>query len=407
MTDPVTCQASPRPSGNVDLVRYRDIRRATEILIAPLSAEDCQIQSMPDASPAKWHLAHTTWFFETFLLSPFMPGYEPFDPAFGFLFNSYYVTVGEPFSRPRRGLLTRPSLATVMAYREAVDAAMADFLALPATADTAPLLELGLQHEQQHQELILMDIQHAFSVNPLEPAYDDRQGRPRLPSPPPPSGPAEWLAIPGGLHEIGHSGDGFAFDNEKPRHRVWLEPFEICQSLVTAGDFVMFIEDGGYRRPELWLSDGWTMVETEGWQAPLYWNRTDGGWSRFSLSGRGDISAAEPLLHVSYYEADAFARWAGRRLPTEAEWETAAATGQLHQAADTCWQWTSSAYSPYPGFTPESGAIGEYNGKFMVNQMTLRGGSRATPEGHARVTYRNFFSPASRWAFCGIRLARS
>ena len=380
--------------------RYRTVRAATEALTAPLSAEDCQVQSMPDASPAKWHLAHSSWFFETFLLAPLLPGYRCFDPAYALLFNSYYVGVGARFPRPQRGLLTRPSLEEVHGYRRHVDAAMRQLIARVPATSWRDLVELGLNHEQQHQELILMDIQHALSLNPLQPAY-----RPAQPSNGGDAQPMEWLSMPGGLYEIGHDGQGFAFDNEAPRHRVWLEPFEIADRLVTAGDYLRFIDDGGYRRPELWLSDGWAMVEAEGWTAPLYWQERDGAWTGFSLEGRQPLDPAAPLLHISYYEADAFARWSGCRLPTEAEWEAAAVQSPLREIDDRGWQWTASPYVAYPGFAAAEGAVGEYNGKFMVNQLVLRGGSLATPAGHARPSYRNFFPPSARWAFSGIRLA--
>ncbi|MCX7283786.1 MAG: ergothioneine biosynthesis protein EgtB [Novosphingobium sp.] len=380
--------------------RYCDVRDQTMALAQPLSPEDCQIQSMPDASPVKWHLAHTTWFFETFLLQPLLPDYDAFHPAFSVLFNSYYVGVGQRHPRAERGLLTRPSLDEVIAYRHHVDGAMQRLMARVAPSAWADLVELGCQHEQQHQELILMDIQHALSCNPLQPAYASARVRHE-------ARPARWIDVPGGLYEIGHEGPGFHFDNEAPRHRVWLEPFRIAEHLVTAGDYATFIEDGGYDRPELWLSEGWDAAAREGWRAPLYWAKDNGTWTRFSLAGRSEVDAAEPVLHVSYYEADAFARWAQARLPTEAEWEISASHASLSQVDDQAWQWTGSAYLPYPGYVAPPGAVGEYNGKFMINQMVLRGGSMATPAGHARPSYRNFFPASARWPFSGIRLARS
>lgn len=380
--------------------QYRTVRAATAALAAPLSAEDCQVQSMPDASPVKWHLAHSSWFFETFLLVPLWPDYATFDPAFTTLFNSYYVGVGERFARPQRGMLTRPSLDEVLAYRGHVDAAMERLMGEIAPADWLDLVELGLNHEQQHQELILMDLQHALSLNPSQPAYREGGAGPATVA------PMQWIEIDEGLYRIGHGGNGFAFDNEGPRHRVWLDRFALADRLVTAGEYSEFIADGGYRRPDLWLSDGWAMVEAEGWEAPLYWHEDAGEWSSFSLEGRRPIDPAAPLLHVSYYEADAFARWAGCRLPTEAEWEVAASQGLLAQIDDQAWQWTASAYLGYPGFIPAPGTVGEYNGKFMVGQHVLRGGSLATPPGHSRITYRNFFPPHARWTFSGVRLAR-
>jgi ergothioneine biosynthesis protein EgtB len=380
--------------------RFLDVRAATEALVAPLSPEDCQVQSMPDVSPAKWHLAHTSWFFETFLLQPYLPAYRSPDPAYSVLFNSYYVGVGERHTRAERGLISRPSLDKIRAYRAHVDAAMVQLMSDIAPDTWRDRLELGLHHEQQHQELILMDIQHIFSCNPLEPVYRASSSAPPRPV------ATDWIAVPGGLYEIGHDGTGFAFDNELPRHRIWLEPFEIADSLVTAAEYLRFIEDGGYARPELWLSDGWAAVESQGWKAPLYWSERPDGWSRFSLSGRRPLCAAEPVSHINFYEADAFARWAGCRLPREGEWEIAAGNPALRECFDCGWQWTASPYVAYPGYAPASGAIGEYNGKFMVNQMVLRGGSSATPDGHSRPTYRNFYPPLARWAFTGIRLAR-
>ncbi len=382
--------------------RFVSVRQATMNLAAGLSGEDCALQSMPDASPVKWHLAHTTWFFETFVLEQAVPRYRHFHPQFRVLFNSYYVGVGERHPRPERGLLSRPTLEDVLRYRVHVDAHMA---ALLEDDEAQPqklreLIELGLHHEQQHQELILMDILHAFSRNPGDPAYDKAWTGAAS------RADAAWLEVPSGLYMIGHEDDGFAFDNESARHRVWLDPFEISDRLVTAGEYRAFIEDGGYVRPNLWLSDGWAIVEAEGWQAPLYWRAEAQGWNTFSLAGRQPIDDAAPVTNVSYYEAEAYARWAGARLPSEAEWEVAATQLPLSQIADSAWQWTASAYLPYPGFRRAEGAVGEYNGKFMINQMVLRGGASITPAGHARRTYRNFFPPSTRWAFSGIRLAR-
>ncbi|MGE5269973.1 MAG: ergothioneine biosynthesis protein EgtB [Thiohalocapsa sp.] len=417
--------------------RFESVRRDSETLAANLTAEDQAIQSMPDVSPTKWHLAHTSWFFETFILQPHDPGYRPFDAAFAYLFNSYYEAVGPRHPRPERGLLSRPTVDAVAAYRDHVTAAV---LALIETAETATwreiatLLELGLNHEQQHQELILMDIKHVFSVNPLLPAYK----APRL-YPVAAAAPARALVeFAGGLCEIGHDGQGFAFDNEGPRHKVWLEPFRLATHPVTCGEYLEFIADGGYRRAELWLSDGWATVQQQGWQAPLYWRcepasaKAGGEWRLFTLSGEKRMDPAEPVCHVSFYEADAFARWAGKRLPTEAEWEMAAAqsagglplagnladsghyhpcpdvdpdVGELRQLVGDVWEWTASPYVAYPRFRPVAGAIGEYNGKFMSGQMVLRGGAAVTPADHVRVSYRNFFPPSARWAFSGLRLA--
>jgi len=382
-------QPRPRP-----LPAYPEIRAATLALAAPLSAEDCAVQSMPDASPVKWHLAHTSWFFETTLLAR-RSGYKAFDPAFAYLFNSYYESAGPRHPRPRRGLLTRPSLNRVLAYRDHVDAAMEKLLAGAGEEELA-LIELGLNHEQQHQELILTDIKHAFFCNPLLPAYGETQAAPH------PAAALAWREHPGGAVAIGHDGDGFAFDNETPRHQVLLRPFRIASRPVSNGEFAAFIADGGYRRPEFWHSDGWALVQAEGWEAPLYWLSDDDGSRRiFTLNGLAAPDAQAPVAHVSFFEAAAYAAWAGKRLPTEFEWEATA--GQFDHGE--VWEWTRSAYDPYPGFKPFAGMAAEYNGKFMVGQMVLRGGSRATPPGHARPSYRNFFPPAARWQFSGIRLA--
>jgi ergothioneine biosynthesis protein EgtB len=392
-------------------VRARSLK-----LTRGLSAEDQALQSMPDASPIKWHLAHTTWFFETFFLRD-RRGYKLFDERFGYLFNSYYNAEGARHARPERGLLSRPSLDDVHAYRAHVDAAL-----LAAFDDLdRELIALGLAHEEQHQELMLMDIKHLFSRNIIAPAYQPRSKR----EPRAEAAPVDWLSFDGGLTEIGHNDDGFAFDNEGPRHRVFIEPFQLADRLVAAGEYLAFIEDGGYTRPALWLSDGWDRVQAENWEAPLYWSKAGKGWRMFTLQGEHALDPNEPVVHVSYYEADAYARWADARLPTEAEWEFAAVSAQadpdtleaphprvapntpgLKQMFGETWQWTQSAYSPYPRYRPTAGAIGEYNGKFMCNQMVLRGSCVATPPGHARATYRNFFGPASRWAFSGIRMAK-
>jgi len=405
------------------VVRFGETRRLTERLAAPLSAEDQTVQSMPDVSPTKWHRAHTSWFFETFLLVPSLDGYEVFHPDFGFLFNSYYVGIGDRYPRSDRGLVSRPGIVQVADYRRHVDTQMGMLLMAGLDPESAFLVELGIQHEQQHQELLLMDIKHVLSRNPMLPAYLPLT----LPGPEPTS-PTTWTVHPGGDVEIGHSAGGFGFDNEYPRHCVHLEPFALADRTVSSGEWLDFIDDGGYHRPELWLSDGWTSVEAEGWEAPLYWAHGEDGWREFTLAGEVPVDPSRPVCHISYYEADAYARWAGHRLPTESEWE-AVSTGRaidapephlldtlvLHPSPTSggaaspfgdVWQWTSSAYSPYPGFAPESGAVGEYNGKFMVNQYVLRGGSCATPADHIRPTYRNFFPPSARWAFSGLRLAR-
>ena len=388
-------------SGPADAAaRYAAVRDHTARLAAELSPEDQGLQSMPDASPAKWHRAHTTWFFEEFVLGRFAPGYRVFDPDFRYLFNSYYEAVGPRHPRPARGLLSRPAAERVGAYRAHVDAAMRRLLA-DAPAEAAPLIELGLQHEQQHQELLLTDTLHAFAQHPLAPAV-----RPGWREPAGDPGPTRFLDHPGGAIALGHAGPGFCFDNETPRHRVLLTPFAIASRLVRNGAWCDFIADGGYRTATLWMSDGWARASAEGWTAPLHWRERDGTWWQIGLGGIAPLDPAAPARHISWYEADAFARWAGARLPTEAEWEAAATRADFAEAHDQCWQWTGSAYLPYPGYRPEAGAVGEYNGKFMIGQMVLRGGSLATPPGHARPSYRNFFHPEKRWQFSGLRLAR-
>ena len=406
---------------------YRTVRRCTEALCEPLATDDYVVQSMPDASPVKWHLAHTTWFFETFLLVPHLPGYRVFHPQFGFLFNSYYQSVGARWPRPHRGLLSRPTVVDVYAYRAYVDKHMAQLL---GTADSESLEKiaetvlLGVHHEQQHQELVLTDLKHAWAANPLHPVY--REALPESCTP----ARQSWVAFPEGLAWIGHDGSGFAFDNESPRHRTWLHAFQMASRLVTNAEYLTFVNDGGYDRPELWLSDGWAARQAQGYSAPLYWAEQGGEWSMTTLAGPRRVRPDEPVCHVSYYEADAFARWADARLPTEAEWEMAASgvplgghfaeAGHFHPAASSAaddhgplyqlygdvWQWTASPYVGYPGYRPLAGALGEYNGKFMCNQFVLRGASCATPRSHARRTYRNFFPPDARWQFSGIRLAK-
>ncbi|MFD2365765.1 ergothioneine biosynthesis protein EgtB [Pseudoduganella sp. GCM10020061] len=398
---------------------YDSVRRRSLAIAAPLSAEDCGAQSMPDASPVKWHLAHTTWFFETFILEQHEQGFAPYHPAFRTLFNSYYNGVGARHPRPQRGLLTRPSLDEVLAYRAHVDERMVRLLAQRGSEPRmAALVQLGLQHEQQHQELMLTDLKHLFAQNALLPAYaGEALARGAA------AQPVEWIAFEGGMREIGYDGDGFCFDNELPRHPQYVLPFALASRLVTNGEYLAFIEAGGYREPSLWLSEGWDAVSAQGLAHPLYWMRMDdGSWAEFTLHGLQALDPARPVTHVSLYEADAFAQWSGARLPTEAEWECAAAgivpgDGALHPRAAAgaglsqmfgeCWQWTSSSYGPYPGFAPAAGAIGEYNGKFMLNQYVLRGASCVTPAGHARASYRNFFPAHARWQFSGIRLART
>jgi ergothioneine biosynthesis protein EgtB len=379
--------------------RYAEVRAYTEALAAPLSGEDQTVQSMADVSPTKWHRAHTTWFFETFVLTEAVPAYREFDPAYAYLFNSYYEAVGPRHGRADRGQLSRPGITEIAAYRRYVDTAMADAIGR-LDVRARELVRLGLHHEQQHQELLLMDIKHVLSRNPLRPPYRSTERARRE------HRRDVWRGSTGGVVEIGHDGHGFAFDNESPRHRVFLEPYALADRPVTCGDWLAFMDDDGYRRPELWLSDGWAAVQAEPWDAPLYWERDGGGWQVFTLSGMQAVDPDAPVCHISYYEADAYAHWAGARLPTEAEWEAAACSADGSDLSADVWQWTASAYLPYPGFRVAAGAVGEYNGKFMVNQHVLRGGCAATPPGHLRPTYRNFFAPSARWAFSGARLAR-
>ncbi len=414
-------------AGTLLVEAYRTVREFSERITAPLSAEDCMVQSMDDVSPTRWHLAHTTWFFETFVLGR-DPGYTVFDPTFSYLFNSYYNTIGKQFPRPRRGLVSRPGLEDIRRYRAHVDRHMVRFLEEGGyPAEVADVVRVGLNHEQQHQELMFTDIKHVLSCNPTLPRYSDAPfAASRAKS-------GAWQRIAEGVHEVGSDGSGFAFDNESPRHRVYLHECEIARDLVTCGEFIEFIEDGGYRRPDHWLSLGWGTVSEQGWDAPMYWVRKDGQWMQFTLSGLVPVDPDWPVCHVSYLEADAYARWAGHRLPTEFEWEVASvalddagidpvgrpfadilldANRALHPVRSpdgltgSVWQWTSSSYAAYPGYRPPPGAIGEYNGKFMCNQYVLRGGSVATSSSHIRGTYRNFFPAEARWQFSGIRLAR-
>jgi dimethylhistidine N-methyltransferase len=393
-------QLRETPASTALCKRYQSVRSRTEQLVAPLSPEDMVVQSMPDASPAKWHMAHTTWFFETFLLAPNLTDYQVFDPTFCYLFNSYYEAVGPRHPRPQRGLMTRPGVEQVRAYRQYVDEHMAQLLMSRLSDDTISLIELGLAHEEQHQELLLMDILHLFSLSSLKPAYDTRWPKDAA------GRRGRFKPLNAGLTQIGHGGEGFAFDNEGPRHTTYLQAFEISDRLVTNGQWLSFIADGGYHTAALWLSEGWTLVQEAGWNAPLYWQHDDSGWKRMSLRGLEAIDPNAPVTHISYYEAAAFANWAGARLPTEAEWEAAARAGLLEQVDDVAWQWTQTAYNAYPGFKPSVGAVGEYNGKFMVNQMVLRGGACVTSPEHCRLTYRNFFHAEKRWMVSGLRLAR-
>ncbi|WP_338781603.1 ergothioneine biosynthesis protein EgtB [Metabacillus sp. FJAT-52054] len=407
------------------LKRFKEVRYLTEQLTEPLETEDFVVQGMVDASPPKWHLAHTTWFFERFILKDHLPEYEELNPQFDYLFNSYYETIGPFHPRNQRGLLTRPTAREVFSYRNYVNAHIEKLLNnLPESKAelVLELLEIGLQHEQQHQELLLTDIKYNFSQNPLLPVYSESSE---------PSGinrrVFEMIPLDGGLAEIGHSGGDFCFDNESPRHKVYLEPFSLASHPVTNGEYLKFIEAGGYEKPEYWLSDGWAHIKKEGWNAPMYWFKAEDGWNSFTLGGQKKIGLDEPVCHVSFYEADAYARWAGKRLPTESEWEYAledtvcdgnfvesrtfhprsarSGNGKFHQAYGDVWEWTASAYSPYPGSKPLEGALGEYNAKFMCNQMVLRGGSCATSSSHIRSSYRNFFQPEKRWQFSGFRLA--
>ncbi len=414
---------SPAPDREPVLRRYREIRADTERLAAPLATEDYVVQAMADVSPPKWHLAHVTWFFENFIAAPYARDFAPFHPGFAHLFNSYYETVGTFFPRVQRGLLARPTVEEVYRYRAHVDCVIVDVIDTVGDEcwpEVARRIELGLHHEQQHQELLLTDLKYNFAFNPLRPAYQNESA---LSGPPSAAGQLGWSEFDAGIRLIGYDGRDFAFDNERPRHRVFLEPFRLADRRVTNAEYLAFIDDDGYARPELWLSEGWKTVKERGWAAPLYWERIDGEWWSMTLSGMRRVDLHEPTCHVSYYEADAYAHWAGKRLPTEAEWETAAAgaavegnfreSGRLHPAPERggggfygdVWEWTSSGYAPYPGFRPLEGSLGEYNGKFMANQYVLRGGSCATPVAHVRRTYRNFFYGPDRWQFMGIRLA--
>lgn len=409
---------------NADLIaQHQAVRHLSAALCQPLEIEDYGVQAMADVSPPKWHLAHTTWFFETFLLRPYLEGYAEFHPGYGYLFNSYYEAVGDRHPRPQRGLLSRPTVAEVYQYRAHVDRAMERLLRQADHPAVAELTTLGLHHEQQHQELLLTDLKYNLALNPLRPAYRQDVAPAKSISPT----PLEFVGFPGGLYDLGHQAPGFAFDNESPAHRVYLQDFALANRPVTNGEYLEFIADQGYQTAAHWLAEGWAMVQSEIWQAPLYWQQRDGDWWVFTLGGMKPVNPAEPVCHISYFEADAFAQWRGDRLPTEAEWEVAAsgvaiqgnllaadhlhpqpASGnqKLQQLYGDVWEWTQSAYLPYPGFRPAPGAVGEYNGKFMCNQMVLRGGSCVTPPGHIRPSYRNFFPPSARWQFSGLRLAK-
>jgi ergothioneine biosynthesis protein EgtB len=421
LSSPVAPAAKARSVGLS--TQYRAIRRLSEALCQPLEIEDYGIQAMADVSPPKWHLAHTTWFFETFLLRPYQPGYREFHPGYGYLFNSYYEAVGDRHPRPQRGLLSRPTVKEVYQYRAHVDGAMEQLLRQSDHPAVVELTTLGLHHEQQHQELLLTDLKYNLAINPLRPAYRQDVAVRECACPP----PLEFVSFAAGLYTTGHQGTGFAFDNESPAHSVYLQDFALANRLVTNGEYLEFMADGGYCTASHWLAEGWGTVQSEGWQAPLYWEQRDGQWWVFTLGGPKPINPMEPVSHLSYFEADAFATWRGCRLPTEAEWEVAAsgvsiqgnflvadhlhpqpasASQTIQQLYGDTWEWTQSAYLPYPGFRPAPGAVGEYNGKFMCNQMVLRGGSCVTPPDHIRPSYRNFFPPGARWQFSGLRLAR-
>lgn len=417
------------PSRDAIAIRYSLVRRQSETICLSLATEDYGLQAMPDTSPLRWHLAHTTWFFERFLLRPFRSTYDLFNKQFDYLFNSYYESIGSPYPRAARGLLSRPTTEEVYIYRGHVDANVIKLIETVTDNDwpeVASRLTLGCRHEEQHQELMLTDIKYNFFVNPLRPVYrSDLRARSLVPKAVPQ--PSNWIQFPGGIYEIGHAGKDFAFDNETPRHRVYVATFSLASRLVTNAEYFEFIESGGYERADFWLADGWRTVCEKGWKSPLYCERIEGAWTQFTLGGIQRIVDDEPVCHVSYYEADAYARFRGVRLPTESEWELAGTTlapegnfresdflhpqpsqdcGRLTQLFGDLWEWTASAYAPYPGYRPVTGALGEYNGKFMANQMVLRGGSCVTPTGHVSATYRNFFYPPDRWQFSGIRLAR-